>query len=260
MAIVFFDFDGTLVDEKNKIFLPTETTLKAIEQLQRNGHYAVLATGRAKCYVPPVGIRWDGIIASNGAYAEIAGRVVYNKLMPKSAIEAVIKRSDDIGYIYVLENQDVCYTNGFGNKEFMQALDELDISRENFRPIEEAEELRANKMFLSCDREGMFEEMCDAFKGTLVLGMHRSGASCDCDMEGNNKGIGIDRIAAAVGIPISDTYAFGDSINDYDMIKNVGHGIAMGDHRPELEKVCETVTAAVVDEGVAKGLKKYKLI
>lgn len=35
-GIVFFDFDGTLVDETKKIFRPTETTLESIERLKEN--------------------------------------------------------------------------------------------------------------------------------------------------------------------------------------------------------------------------------
>ena len=125
MAIVFFDFDGTLVDEKAKIYRPTKTTIQSIEQLRKNGHYAVLATGRAKCYVPETGIKWDGIIASNGAYSEINGEVVYNKEVREDLVEELVSLSDKLGYIYVLENQDLCYTNGFHNDEFMKVLEFL---------------------------------------------------------------------------------------------------------------------------------------
>lgn len=260
MAIVFFDFDGTLVDEKTKIYRPTKTTIQSIEQLQKNGHYAVLATGRAKCYVPETGIKWDGIIASNGAYAEINGRVVYNNEVNEELVKELINLSGKLGYFYVLENQDICYTNGFRNDDFMKVLEFFDINRQNFRPVEEAERLRANKMFLTCDGEEHFRTLCREFQGKFILGMHRGGKSCDCDPVGNNKGVGIANIAAKVNIDIRDTYAFGDSVNDYDMLKNAGHGIAMGEHRVELEYVAEYITDTVKNEGVTKGLKKYELI
>ncbi len=260
MAIVFFDFDGTLVDEKAEIYRPTAATLESIGQLRKNGHYAVLATGRAKSYVPDTGITWDGIIASNGAYAEIAGKTVYDRQVPDALVRELVDRSAELGYIYVLENQDLCYTNGYYNEDFMKLLDFYDISRLNFRPVEDADRLRANKMFLSCDKEGQFERLCRVFEGKFVLGLHRAGKSCDCDPIGNNKGVGVSRIAEAAGVDISDTYAFGDSVNDYDMLKNAGHGIAMGDHRPELEEVCESITGTVASEGITAALKKLCLI
>ena len=58
-GIVFFDFDGTLVDETARIYRPTAATKEALRQLKENGYLAVLATGRAKCYVPETGIAWE---------------------------------------------------------------------------------------------------------------------------------------------------------------------------------------------------------
>lgn len=260
MAVIFFDFDGTLVDEKAGIFRPTSETMASIAKLKARGHYAVLATGRAKSYIPDTGIKWDGIIATNGAYAEFDGKMVYNNLVPDEWVKELVERSEELGYIYVLENQDMCYTNGFYNNEFMELLKNYDINSENFRPIEEIDKLRANKMFLSCDGQAHFERLCHEFEGKFILGMHRGGFSCDCDPIGNNKGVGIAHIAAAAGVDISDTYAFGDSVNDYDMLKNAGHGIAMGDHRTELEEVCDFVTGTVSNEGVSAALKKLNLI
>ncbi len=256
MAIVFFDYDGTLVDESHEVYHPTEKSMKAIKELQEAGHYAVLATGRAKSYVPDTGIKWDGIIASNGAYAEINGTVVYNHFVPEALVRELINRSAEIGYIYVLENQDFCYTNGYGNEHFMKTLDFFDISKKNFRPIEEAKKLTANKMFLTYEDDSVFDKLCEIFKGKFIFGKHRHNNSCDCDLCGNNKGVGVAEIAAAVNVDINDTYAFGDSVNDYDMLKNAAHGIAMGEHRSELDEVCEFVTDTVLDEGVYNALHK----
>ena len=157
MAIIFFDYDGTLVDESSKIYHPTETTIRAIEKIQKMGHYAVLATGRAKSYIPEnTGIEWDGIIASNGAYAEINGKEVYNHLVPNSLVMELVENSYKYNYIYVLENQDVCFTNGFYNEHFLKTLDFFNISKKNFRPIEESDSLRANKMFLTYESDETF--------------------------------------------------------------------------------------------------------
>ena len=80
--------------------------------------------------------------------------------------------------------------------------------------------------------------MTQEFKDELVFGMHRTSLSCDVDMIGTNKGMGIEKLAEAAGVGINSTYAFGDSVNDYEMIKNVGTGIAMGEHVQLLDDVC----------------------
>ena len=43
---VFFDYDGTLVDEVDHIKTVTPKTLEAIRRLQDNGYAALLCSGR----------------------------------------------------------------------------------------------------------------------------------------------------------------------------------------------------------------------
>ena len=259
-GIVFFDFDGTLVDETKKIFRPTETTLESIERLKENGYLTVLATGRAKCYVPQTGIEWDGYITSNGAHAELLGKTVYDRFMPWRLVKRMMDKADDFGYIYVLENQELCYTNGLENANFVKTLSTFDIPDSTFRPVSEADEPPVHKMFLTFERMEAYEDVTREFEGEMVFGMHRTSMSCDADMAGTSKGIGIGRLAEAAGVGIESTYAFGDSVNDYEMLKNVGTGIAMGDHVPSLENVCSFVTETVEHEGITVGLEKAGLL
>ena len=56
---VFFDVDGTLVDERLEIFKPTSKTIESIQKLKENGYLVGIATGRARCYVPDMGIDFD---------------------------------------------------------------------------------------------------------------------------------------------------------------------------------------------------------
>ena len=259
-GIVFFDYDGTLVDESAKIYRPTEMTLKTTEQLRENGYLIMLATGRAKCYVPDTGIKFDGVIASNGAYAELNGDIIYNNTVKYEYVKELVDRADELKYTYVLENQDLCYTNGFHNKHFMDTLKFFDINERNFRPVEEIDRLRANKMFLTYESDDVFDAVSREFRGKFVLGKHRTNMSCDCDPVGNTKGCGITKIIEFAGVPAENTYAIGDGINDLDMMKNVSHGIAMGSHAKALENVCGYITGTVSDEGITNAMKYYRLI
>ena len=66
-------------------------------------------------------------------------------------------------------------------------------------------------------------------------------------------------VAEALGVPIEETYAFGDGINDLSMIVAAGHGIAMGNAVDELKAAAEYVTASIDDDGVAKAMAHYEL-
>ena len=68
------------------------------------------------------------------------------------------------------------------------------------------------------------------YKGTY----HEPVNSVEFVPLGVNKAKGIEVILDHTGISREDSYAFGDSANDIDMIKYVKYGVAMGNSVPEL--------------------------
>ena len=59
---------------------------------------------------------------------------------------------------------------------------------------------------------------------------------------------------------MADTVAFGDSLNDIEMIQTASIGVAMGNGRQELKDVADFVTTHVEADGIYNGVKKLKLI
>ena len=71
---VFFDIDGTLWDFYNQIPVSTVT---AIRELRKNGHYAFICSGRARAYIqhPDLfAIGFDGVVAGCGTHVELDGK------------------------------------------------------------------------------------------------------------------------------------------------------------------------------------------
>ena len=62
------------------------------------------------------------------------------------------------------------------------------------------------------------------------------------------------RRAARRGWNISQIAAIGDGLNDLDLLKNVGLGIAMGNAEPHVQEASDYVTAEQGDDGVAKAI------
>jgi len=59
---------------------------------------------------------------------------------------------------------------------------------------------------------------------------------------------------------MKDTVAFGDNLNDLEMLQTVEMGVAMGNARPEVKRVADAVTDSVDRDGIVKGLKQLQLI
>ena len=71
---------------------------------------------------------------------------------------------------------------------------------------------------------------------------------------------GIEKTCECLQIAHEDTYAFGDSMNDYDMIHYVQHGIVMGNGLDEVKAVADYVTSDLHKDGIYNGLHHFGLI
>ena len=62
------------------------------------------------------------------------------------------------------------------------------------------------------------------------------------------------------GVDIRNTYAFGDSMNDLEILQAAGIGIAMGNGVPKLKEEADYVTDDIGRDGVYKACKHFQLI
>ncbi|MCL2772922.1 MAG: HAD-IIB family hydrolase [Oscillospiraceae bacterium] len=60
-------------------------------------------------------------------------------------------------------------------------------------------------------------------------------------------------------IPLSDVIAFGDDINDINMLKTAGISVAMGNAREPVKEIADFVTETNDNEGVSVWINKYLL-
>ena len=74
------------------------------------------------------------------------------------------------------------------------------------------------------------------------------------------KGQAVNFLADHLGITRKETIGFGDSMNDEDMIRECGYGVAMCNGFEEIKELADFVTEKTNDEnGVGDFLKKYVL-
>ena len=59
---------------------------------------------------------------------------------------------------------------------------------------------------------------------------------------------------------MSETYAFGDSMNDLEILQEAGTGIAMGNAVPKLKEGADYVTDRIDENGIYNACKHFRLI
>lgn len=259
-GIVFFDYDGTLTDENEKIFTPTEKTKEAIADLNKNGYLTVLATGRALCYVPESGLDFGGYVTSNGAYAQIKGEEIFQSYIPEDELKTLISTFDEADICYSLENQLKCYAKGFKEPLFQNMLEHFKLPLKAFEELDRDNIPRASKINTVYRSIEQHYELKNKFEGKYKFDLHRAYLSSDVQPVGVNKSVGAKAIADYLKMPEKNIYVFGDGPNDYEIFCFAGHAAAMEKHNGILDSVCEYVTSSVKNEGIFNGLKHYGLI
>ena len=76
----------------------------------------------------------------------------------------------------------------------------------------------------------------------------------------NSKANGLRILCEYWGVDMERTYAFGDSMNDIEIIQAAGTGIAMGNGVQALKDVADYVTADIDKDGVYKACEHFHLI
>ncbi|HET7629695.1 MAG TPA: Cof-type HAD-IIB family hydrolase [Bacillales bacterium] len=74
---------------------------------------------------------------------------------------------------------------------------------------------------------------------------------------GVNKAVGLQRVAAALGIPRERVVAFGDEDNDMEMIAWAGRGVAMENAIEPLKAAADYVTGSNEEDGIAHYINRF---
>lgn len=257
---VFFDIDGTLW---NYDMVIPESTIEAIAQLKANGHKAFLCTGRARASVTSeklLNMGFDGIIAACGNYIEMDGKVIYENDLSRDMVEKVIRVLSECGMPVVLEGSTDYWIDdeGFENDPYVDYL--FDTLGEHAHIIKGYQgDIRVNKFSADIIEGTDYERVKAEFADDFLMLEHEENV-VEFVPKGTSKATGIKWLCEHLNIPMEDTFAMGDSVNDIEMLQSVGHGIAMGNATEPVKEIAEYITIDIMEGGVKHALKHYGLI
>ena len=255
MNIVFFDIDGTLAIGKE---IP-ESAQKALHELRMNGTLVFICTGRGYGYAYRNFYKYaNGFVCSNGRLARMGCcERLFDAPLPAEQVKDIIAKLDSAGAGYAFFDEEKGYYGGDPEGyEMMAAVFRPGVMEKGVNP----ETLRAYNFdvwFRSIEQRKQIEALLE---GTCVLNPHGPHPTADVTILGVDKGTAIRAVAEKLNVPIEDTYAFGDGVNDLFMMKAAGHSVAMGNAVDKVKEKAEFVTTDILDNGVWNGLAHYGLI
>ena len=257
--IVCFDMDMTLLDHST--FAIPKSAMNGLDRLREQGHIIVVASGRDMDseFSRPLTelVRPDAIVHSNGQKVSVGAEKIRELFMEPKLIEDLLRFA---------EERDICIGSNIGEKgcyvnQKVVIAHEIKVFGECDREFIDPANLSsfplyALAMFGTPEQALQIEEAFPMLKLPLFAG--REGA--DVIYRKASKAEGIQELLYHYGMGWEDVVAFGDSMNDMEMIEYAGLGIAMGNAIEPLKRVADYVTKPIDQDGVWHGLVYAGLI
>ena len=249
--IFFFDIDNTLLDHASNRIPPS--ALEAIASLKADGHTIAIATGRgyghALEYIDQVQPSY--VIAQNGARI-LRGQVeVQHHALEREGLQELFELMATRGYAYGATDGTNAHVSAMTD-DVLTPMGTVDLKA---FPAD----LRHEQNFVIFQGWLFFDESLDDTLLPELLArfpqfdyVRWHATALDVLPKGIHKMHGCEWVLADAGIAAEQAYAFGDGLNDLEMLQGVGTGIAMGNAHPELIKVADRVADAVHQDGLAK--------
>ncbi|MFS0882957.1 HAD family hydrolase [Metabacillus niabensis] len=257
--ILFLDIDGTILRPDDTI---EQSTKQAIAEVKEKGLEVFLATGRPLHEISHIAeeLNIDSFIGYNGAFAIHKGEEIFNSPMNPKTVESYLEIAKNNGHelvLYTREKNIFPDLDSPAVKDFLEAF-HLHYN-EQFTP-EVVTHILGITLINLTEQDPKLYEKADPTIHLSQVNVDGLRHCYDVIRDTVNKGVAVNHILEHLQIPKEAAIAFGDGMNDKEMLSTVGEGFAMGNGHPELFQYAKHKTTKVTDSGVYNGLKLLKLI
>lgn len=270
---IAIDIDWTLIGSNGKI---SQNTKDLILKLQDRGINVILVSGRPTNSMIEIAKElkidenYQVVLTGNGAkgYDVKNEKIVFDSPIEKSlAIKVfdyienlpISPMLDDGKYLYVKDVFGGIITSLEGEK---QNIIEYEARKSDFllrevKSFQNDIEFNINNILCIVEPkniENLIKDLKDKFGNDLYITQ-----SAPFYIEFHKKGVNKAKGLKNLGINPETLIAFGDGINDIEMLKYSKYSVAMGNAVDELKEIADYITDTNDNEGVYKALCKFEL-
>ena len=274
---VFFDIDGTLVNDRKSVL---KSTKEAIKIVKNQGVLVGVATGRGPFFVKDLmdDLDLDFAVTYNGQYIFNKERVLFASPIDKRSLRQVIAYAkENRKEIAMGTRQDVIGSRimSFGLSPLSQLVSRFvpkfltrTVSHSFNRMVSKALPQKEDDL-LDLINQPIYqvlmlmtpEESNQAASEFEYLKFTRSNPfAADIINQGNSKLEGIRRVGKEYGFDLNQVMAFGDSDNDLEMLAGVGMSVAMGNGSSSVKEVAKHITTSNQEDGIHKALEHFGVL
>lgn len=272
--IIFLDIDGTLTAAGSNV--PPESAIQAVRGARERGHLVFLCTGRNYHMLEPLlKYGFDGVVASAGGYIRCDGQVIYDCPMTPPQQQMVLRTLEQCGIFRTVECLEGTYTDDAfktflekqgeagGNSELLrwrrQVEKELNIcSMEEYagQPVYKVVIMAPDLKCLERAEKILGQDFLFCIQDASPYGIV-NGEVINRQFD---KGRGLTRVCEYLQIPLEDSIAFGDSMNDKEMMETAGYSVCMENGSETVKKLADEVCPRVEEDGLYQGFLRLGLL
>ena len=247
MEGIIFDIDSTLFSHKeNRI---PEQTISALEKLREIDFPRAICTSRfsfeLKNLPKELFTYFDLMIFGSGN--EIMYRNEFTRVseLDPEIIESYMDyfRKNDIQYRFTTIEHKMVYSENSDRKLVNEIAEMIDVEP-SFG--EYNGERLISLAYFSVDEQQM-KELESISDEVSIVDFECSGQVC---AKGVNKAVSVETMSELYGLEESSIIAVGDGLNDIDMIKRAGVGVAVGNAHPQLMDNADYVGEPIENGGI----------
>lgn len=259
IKVIISDLDGTLLNASHQI---GSYTKEVIQALNAQGYEFWIATGRHHCDAlgirSKLGVKALLITANGATQSDYEGELVHQETIDRSIVEAIlsINCGTDVyknlyqGPHWLMEREDEVFKNYYEPGDFKYTL--CKFSDYLNEPI--------NKVFFTSLDHDQLVPIAEEIKNSVgdFVDVTFSMPEClEIMPKGANKGSAILKTLEHYGFSKDEAVAFGDGLNDLEMLTVIEKSFIMDNANPKLKEALpmREVIGSNSSESVAKWLE-----
>ncbi|MFK4785730.1 Cof-type HAD-IIB family hydrolase [Fusobacterium sp. MFO224] len=257
---VALDMDGTLLTSNHH---PSERTKKFLLELEKRGVTIIIATGRAYYSTLPIikeiGLKSGFVICYNGAnvFNSEDNSLVFQNNLEEEYVKKMIEISRETNTHLNLYQDDILYCEDVNREEVIYYSNKCSIKAHE-KDFDTFENYNIPKNLFIAPYEKLIELEKLVLKRTNnnVHTTFSSRIFLEVLNKNTNKGETLKWLLNNLNISLEETCAFGDAENDFEMLKVVKYGVAMGNAQEDFKKRLNYSTLNNDEDGIVEFLKK----
>lgn len=269
IQLVAIDLDGTLLRDDKSL---SQENVDAIKDAIEQGVQVVICTGRTLPSIQylskqlPQGHGDEYLILQNGAVIHQLPdlNIVHETILTESdrqAIYDVFKeyRSEEVQMVAFDPDKLYLVDDETANPTVVQDAKTLstDITLASFEEIKNLDTLYKIVVFGGVE---FIDDYLEKIPNDLYEQVHivRSlPVAIEFIPKLANKANGLNALIQQLDIKAENIMTIGDELNDYEMVKMAGLGVAMENGHPEVKRVADELTLTNNENGVAHAIRKF---